>query len=142
MELRRMSDITAIAAVGLPLGLFVAFTIRITALANLGKRHLLLPNLLTVCIIAVAYWVLRIAALGGREDPIGYVGNYLLAKRARVKLCVWWVVCIIGAVALAPLPNRTVPKTVARKWYHILCLLMFYPAVVSQEHEFMGLAFA
>jgi len=143
-ELRRVSEISSIAIVGLPLGLLVAFTIRLTSTtgASSSKMFFLLHNLFSLIIVMVAYWALRVGALSGRKDPITVVGNYLVAERVRVKLCVGWILCIIGAVTFAPFPDKSVPKTVARKWYHILCLLLFYPAVMCEENEFMGLAFA
>eukprot|EP00743_Colponemidia_sp_Colp-15_P012881 GILK01014795.1.p1 GENE.GILK01014795.1~~GILK01014795.1.p1 ORF type:complete len:549 (-),score=69.73 GILK01014795.1:73-1602(-) len=84
-----------------------------------------------------------------RRDPVSWLVLFLLERSSvRLGLLIFWAVCVAVGVTVAKLLKEyslahplVLPNILIRKFFHILCLIMFVPGIYL-EPLLMSLAFA
>jgi len=99
-----------------------------------------------VCLAgAVGFLCLPPAAMLLGQDFFVFVGQHLIESRQRLWLLGFWLGVLMSGVAFTavvlPRQCHELPKTVVRKSYHVLALLLFVPGQLLQP-ETMRLAYA
>eukprot|EP01063_Lacrimia_lanifica_P001425 TRINITY_DN10729_c0_g3_i1.p1 TRINITY_DN10729_c0_g3~~TRINITY_DN10729_c0_g3_i1.p1 ORF type:complete len:580 (+),score=202.18 TRINITY_DN10729_c0_g3_i1:49-1740(+) len=76
------------------------------------------------------------------ENPFVWLANYTLAKRGlALRFVVYYCVVLAVGLPLSPTRFSAGARTVARKYFHLLALLMFIPTLMLKV-RFLALAFS
>lgn len=92
---------------------------------------------LSVVATYVHAWVIGLRGL----EPLRYVAEYILRSKTRLGLTVYWIGMLAATIGVFPPHAWKTSKTIARKGYHALAMLLFCPALML-DREFLSFALA
>ncbi|XP_048583483.1 dolichol kinase isoform X2 [Nematostella vectensis] len=86
--------------------------------------------------------------LGG-QNPIGWMMQFVIYSKTRKYLTLYWLVVVMLSICVVIWRNSSIdklqPRTVVRKYFHLLSIAIFLPGVIwepSLTHIASGAAFA
>lgn len=106
-----------------------------------GKTVIFYISLVFISIVIVPTWTQLV--LDFHMHPLLWVINFVFSEPLkRLSLCTYWVAVICVAVGrfYSISKNSKIERILLRKYYHLMAVLMFLPALVFQP-KFLDLAF-
>lgn len=96
---------------------------------------------LTVLAAVVGLVCMPAASLLLKKHFLVFIADHLSAEPQRLTILAYWAGVVILVLGTYPPKNSTLPRTVVRKGYHLVALLLFAPAQLLQP-ETMRLSYA
>ncbi|CAH8387076.1 unnamed protein product [Eruca vesicaria subsp. sativa] len=109
--------------------------------SDTAKSVLFFVSLVFFMVVAVPSWMQFVH--GFSQHPFLWVLTFVFSEPVkRLSLCIYWVLLIVVSVSRFYSISRSskVERILLRKYYHLMAVLMFLPALVLQP-KFLDLAF-
>ncbi|KAF8104089.1 hypothetical protein N665_0180s0008 [Sinapis alba] len=109
--------------------------------SDAAKSILFFVSLIFFMVVAVPSWMQFVHDF--HQHPFLWVLTFVFSKPLkRISLCIYWVLLIVVSVSRFYSISRSskVERILLRKYYHLMAVLMFLPALVLQP-KFLDLAF-
>ncbi|KAI8573595.1 hypothetical protein RHMOL_Rhmol01G0289400 [Rhododendron molle] len=108
---------------------------------EIGKSVMFYASLASVLIVIVPLWMQIVQAF--HVHPLLWVIDFVVSEPLkRLSLCIYWVAVILVSVRrfYNISKNSKIERILLRKYYHLMAVLMFLPALIFQP-KFLDLAF-
>ncbi|KAE9445858.1 hypothetical protein C3L33_22221, partial [Rhododendron williamsianum] len=108
---------------------------------EIGKSVMFYASLASVLIVIVPLWMQIVQTF--HVHPLLWVIDFVVSEPLkRLSLCIYWVAVILVSVRrfYNISKNSKIERILLRKYYHLMAVLMFLPALIFQP-KFLDLAF-
>ncbi|XP_058223303.1 dolichol kinase EVAN isoform X2 [Rhododendron vialii] len=108
---------------------------------EIGKSVMFYASLASVLIVIVPLWMQIVQTF--HVHPLLWVIDFIVSEPfKRLSLCIYWVAVILVSVRrfYNISKNSKIERILLRKYYHLMAVLMFLPALIFQP-KFLDLAF-
>ncbi|KAJ4910358.1 phosphatidate cytidylyltransferase family protein [Raphanus sativus] len=109
--------------------------------SDAAKSILFFVSLIFFIVVAVPSWIQFVHDF--HQHPFLWVLTFVFSEPLkRISLCIYWILLIVVSVSRFYSISRSskVERILLRKYYHLMAVLMFLPALVLQP-KFLDLAF-